>query len=35
MTIDPSEIVYFEAGFVRITATLVFTWVIMILLTVV
>lgn len=29
MNIDPSEIVYFEWGFVRITATLVFTWVIM------
>lgn len=29
MTIDPSNIVYFEWGFVRITATLVFTWVTM------
>lgn len=29
MNIDPSEIVYFEWGFVRITATLVFTWVTM------
>ncbi|MGO1469150.1 MAG: F0F1 ATP synthase subunit A [Tissierella sp.] len=29
MTIDPSEIVYFEWGFVRITATLVFTWITM------
>ena len=35
MSIDPSEIVYFEWGFVRITATLVFTWGIMLLLTVV
>ncbi len=26
MNIDPSEIVYFQWGFVRITATLVFTW---------
>lgn len=32
MNIDPSEIVYFESGFVRITATLVFTWIIMIIL---
>jgi F-type H+-transporting ATPase subunit a len=32
MTIDPSEIVYFEWGFVRITATLVFTWITMIVL---
>jgi F-type H+-transporting ATPase subunit a len=32
MTIDPSEIVYFEWGFVRITATLVFTWITMIIL---
>lgn len=32
MNIDPSEIIYFQWGFVRITATLVFTWVIMILL---
>lgn len=29
MIIDPSEIVYFEFGFVRITATLVFTWITM------
>ena len=29
MSIDPSEIVYFQWGFIRITATLVFTWVIM------
>lgn len=29
MSIDPSSIVYFELGFVRITATLVFTWVTM------
>lgn len=29
MNIDPSEIIYFEWGFVRITATLVFTWVLM------
>lgn len=34
MNIDPSEIVYFEQGFVRITATLVFTWIIMAVLTV-
>jgi len=27
MNIDPSEIVYFEWGFVRITATLVFAWI--------
>lgn len=32
MNIDPSEIVYFEWGFVRITATLVFTWVLMVIL---
>jgi len=32
MSIDPSDIVYFEWGFVKITATLVFTWVIMLLL---
>ncbi|SFC24728.1 ATP synthase F0 subcomplex A subunit [Alkalibacterium subtropicum] len=32
MNIDPSEIVYVEWGFARITATLVFTWIIMILL---
>jgi F-type H+-transporting ATPase subunit a len=32
MTIDPSEIIYFQYGFVRITATLVFTWIIMIVL---
>lgn len=30
MNIDPSEIVYFEWGFVKITATLVFTWITMI-----
>lgn len=29
MTIDPSEIIYFEWGFVKITATIVFTWVTM------
>ena len=29
MTIDPSEIVYFEWGFVKITATIVFTWITM------
>ena len=34
MHIDPSEILYFEWGFVRITATLVFTWVIMLIPTV-
>ena len=27
MNIDPSEIIYFQWGFVRITATLVFTWI--------
>lgn len=32
MTIDPSEIVYFQYGFIRITATLVFTWITMIVL---
>lgn len=32
MNIDPSEIVYFEWGVVRITATLVFTWVTMLIL---
>jgi|SRR5665647_1590423 len=32
MNIDPSEILYFEWGFVRITATLVFTWILMIIL---
>lgn len=26
MSIDPSELVYFEYGFIRITATLIFTW---------
>ncbi len=35
MIIDPSEIIYFEWGFVRITATLVFTWITMIVLTLV
>ena len=29
MTIDPSEIIYFQWGFVRITATIVFTWITM------
>lgn len=29
MNIDPSEIVYFQWGFIRITATLVFTWITM------
>jgi F-type H+-transporting ATPase subunit a len=29
MNIDPSEILYYQWGFVRITATLVFTWVTM------
>lgn len=32
MVIDPSQIVYFEWGFVRITATLVFTWITMLIL---
>lgn len=32
MTIDPSEIIYFQWGFVRITATLVFTWITMLVL---
>lgn len=32
MNIDPSEIVYFQWGFVRITATLVFTWITMLVL---
>lgn len=32
MSIDPSEIIYFEWGFVRITATLVFTWATMVVL---
>lgn len=32
MNIDPSDIVYFQWGFVRITATLVFTWVTMVIL---
>lgn len=35
MNIDPSEIIYFQWGFVRITATLVFTWVVMIVLAIV
>jgi F-type H+-transporting ATPase subunit a len=35
MNIDSSEIVYFEWHFIRITATLVFTWIMMLLLTVV
>lgn len=34
MSIDPSSIVYVQWGFVRITATLVFTWVTMLILTV-
>ncbi|HCX65348.1 MAG TPA: F0F1 ATP synthase subunit A [Eubacteriaceae bacterium] len=34
MSIDPSSIVYFEWGFVQIDATLVFTWITMVLLTV-
>lgn len=34
MILDPSSIVYFEWGFVRITATLVFTWLTMLLLVV-
>lgn len=29
MNIDPSQIVYFQWGFIRITATLVFTWILM------
>jgi F-type H+-transporting ATPase subunit a len=29
VVIDPSEIVYFQWGFIRITATLVFTWITM------
>ena len=29
MSIDPSEIIYFQWGFVRITATIVFTWITM------
>jgi F-type H+-transporting ATPase subunit a len=32
MNIDPSEIVYFQWGFVRVTATLVFTWITLIIL---
>ena len=32
MNLDPSDIVYFEWGFIRITATLVFTWVTMLIL---
>ncbi len=32
MTLDPSSIVYFEWGFVRITATLVYTWITMLIL---
>lgn len=32
MKIDPSEIIYFEWGFIRITATLVFTWIMMLIL---
>lgn len=32
MNIDPSQIVYFEWGFVKITATLVFTWIVMLIL---
>lgn len=32
MKIDPSQIVYFEWGFVKITATLVFTWILMLIL---
>lgn len=29
MSIDPSDIIYFEYGFIRITATLVYTWALM------
>ena len=32
MNIDPSDIIYFEYGFIKITATLVFTWITMIVL---
>ena len=32
MNLDPSDIVYFEWGFIRITATLVFTWITMLIL---
>lgn len=32
MNIDPSQTVYFEWGFIRITATLVFTWITMLIL---
>ncbi|MDO9494024.1 F0F1 ATP synthase subunit A [Acetobacterium sp.] len=32
MSIDPSEIVYFQWGFVSISATLVFTWITMVIL---
>lgn len=32
MNIDPSQTVYFEWGFIRITATLVFTWITMLVL---
>ncbi|MFP4661404.1 MAG: F0F1 ATP synthase subunit A [Halanaerobiales bacterium] len=32
MNIDPSEIVYFEWGFIRITATLVYSWIVILLL---
>ncbi len=32
MNIDPSQIVYFQYGFIRITATLVFTWLVMLVL---
>lgn len=32
MNLDPSEIVYFEWNFIRITATLVFTWITMLIL---
>ncbi|WP_028829600.1 F0F1 ATP synthase subunit A [Proteocatella sphenisci] len=34
MSIDPSSIIYFENGFVRITATLVFSWITMIIIAV-
>ncbi len=34
MVIDPSEILYFQFGFVRITATLVFTWITMLILSI-
>ena len=33
MSIDPSDTIYFQYGFIRITATLVYTWIVMLIIT--